>query len=600
MDFSANICYNKRKHRKRWHPMKALLVGINSKYIHTNLALRDIYHYGKDKIPQDLSLVEFTINQRILNIVDEIYREKADILLFSCYIWNISWVCQIVSTLRKIAPHTTIVLGGPEVSYHAQAFLAAHPAVDAIMVGEGEGIFPQLMCHYAAPYDPACAIAGIQGVVHRTASGIVQNPDAPPFDMASLPFPYADLNTLHDRILYFESSRGCPFGCSYCLSSVGGNGVRFLPLSTTFAYLSTFLERRVRQVKFVDRTFNCNKAHALAIWKFLHEHDNGVTNFHFEISAHLLDRETLDFLRTVRPEQFQLEVGVQSTNPQTIDQIGRSTDTQKLLDICAEIDRYGNIHQHLDLIAGLPHEDIASFAQSFNQVFAMRPQQLQLGFLKILKGSRMEREVQQHGMTYNDLPPFEILGTKWLSYDDILRLKGVESMVEQYYNSGRFFYTLQQLLANHPSPYDFFEQLGVYFYANQYHQTPLSKEGMHTVLKEFYEQTYAPYTPALRDVTLFDLCLKEKPKKFPEWLDYQWNQPFKAKINAFYVNPDNIAAHLPAYVDEQPLKISRLTHLQAFTHDVTQPDLPERPTFLLFDYAHPNLHGHAQWQKVTL
>ncbi len=631
---------------------KALLIGINSKYIHTNLAIRDIYECSKGKTPQTLEMLEFTINQRVPVVLDEIYRQHADILLFSCYIWNIEFVNQLITTYRKIAPNAIILVGGPEVSYHASAYLAAHPAVDIVIKGEGEATVPAVLCALAATEQPhgglsaactletisantatntsatadtdtntdadiaitrqqgattakarlsnACTVqlARIKGVLYRdTDANICETEDAPPFPMELLPFPYPDLSQLSGKILYFESSRGCPFRCSYCLSSIAGR-VRLMPLELVFRYLDIFLAHNVPQVKFVDRTFNCNKKHALSIWRYLKEHDNGVTNFHFEVSAHLFDRETLDFLKTVRREQFQLEVGVQSTNPDTIQQIKRTTDTDLLLGICKEIDSYQNIHQHLDLIAGLPFEDRASFARSFDTVFAIRPQQLQLGFLKILKGSLMEQEASQHEIAYNHLAPFEVLRTKWLSYDDILLLKGVEDMVERYYNSGRFLHTLQHLLADKPSAYNFFEQLGTYFFDKGYHLLSIPKERAHQILKEFYEEHYTPYTAQLQEVALFDLCLKEKPKKLPDFIPAERRYDNKEQSIAFFHTPEHIATYLPHYAEEAPIKISRLAHLQHFTCDVTDPALPNKETFILFDYDHPDLLGNARWWKV--
>lgn len=580
------------------HTQKALLVGINSKYIHTALAIRDIYQCSKGNIPQSLEMMEFTINQRVPVVIDEIYRQQADILLFSCYIWNIEMVRQIITTYRKIAPETVIILGGPEVSYHAKAFLMANPAADYIIKGEGEATVPALLRALGQDDTPA-AVAALTGVLYWQGGTVVETADAAPFPMEQLPFPYPDLAELTGKILYFESSRGCPFRCSYCLSSIAGR-VRLMPLERVFAYLRIFLDAKVPQVKFVDRTFNCNKAHALAIWKFLKENDNGVTNFHFEVSAHLFDRETLDFLRTVRAEQFQLEVGVQSTNPDTIAQIKRTTDTDKLLDICQEIDSYQNIHQHLDLIAGLPFEDKASFARSFDRVFSIRPQQLQLGFLKILKGSQMEAEAAEHGMEYNHLAPFEILRNNWLSYDDMLLLKGVEEMVETYYNSGRFLHTLQQLLAGQASPYAFFEALGAYYFAQGYHLMSIPKERAHSILKAFYEAQYAPYTDAMQEAALFDVCLKEKPKKLPDFIPNERRYADKDAVHAFFHTPEHIATYLPQYADEAPIKVSRLAHLQRFTHDVSDATLPAGDVFILFDYDHPDLLGNARWVKIDL
>lgn len=575
--------------------MKALLVGINSQYIHTNLAIRNLYQYNLEKVSQQLEIAEYTINQRLPIIIDEIYRKKPKIILFSCYIWNTEFVKEIVTTYQKISPNTIIVLGGPEVSYHSVNFMEENPFVDIIIKDEGEETLGNLLNVFAGKID----IDTVPGLVYRNQDQICETLPPVPFNLDNqIPFPYFDLDLVKDKILYYETSRGCPFKCSYCLSSISGK-VRFVPLETVFAHMDIFLAHKVKQVKFVDRTFNCNKQHAMAIWKYLKEHDNGVTNFHFEISAHLFDQETLEFFKTIRREQFQFEVGVQSTNPQTITQINRSTNTETLLDICKKINSYNNIHQHLDLIAGLPFEDRASFANSFNTVFAIRPEQLQLGFLKILKGSAMESEIEQHEIKYSHTPPFEILGNKWLNYDDILLLKGVEDMVERFYNSGRFTNSLAAMLKNHPSPYHFFEDLGVFFTERNYHLMSVTKETAHTILKDFAE-IKSTYTPQQKELALFDICLKEKPKKLPSWIDYQWTNQHKKQIADFFNNPENIEKYLPHYMDEQGMKISRLAHLQVFAYDVTCENCPPQLTYILFDYTKQNLLGNATYYKIEL
>lgn len=494
---------------------------------------------------------------------------------------------------HTIQPNTKIFVGGPEVSYHPQQFLKENPQVNGVIKGDGEEIVPQLLRQIVA----GGHLSQVAGLVFRQGDSLIETEVASLFPMENLPFPYPEIATMEHQIFYFESSRGCPFRCSYCLSSLAG-GVRFMPLEQVFAQLSIFLKHNVRQVKFVDRTFNCNKAHAMAIWEFLRDHDNGITNFHFEISAHLLDGEMLALLKTIRKEQFQLEVGVQSTNPDTIQQISRATDTEALLAICKEIDSYQTIHQHLDLIAGLPYEDIGSFERSFNTVFAIRPQQLQLGFLKILKGSQMEREVEQHEIKYCQEPPFQVLSTKWLSYDHVLLLKGVEEMVERYYNSGRFYHTLHQLLRHQPSPYLFFQEFGRYFFDKGFHLRPIGKEESHSVLKDFSEEWGIPYTPQLMDVVLFDICLKEKPKKFPQWLDYHWSDEYKGRTSQFFSNQEYLEQYLPQYTEGQSLRASRVCHLQEFHYDVTNPELPQERTFVLFDYDTPDLLGLAKWTKI--
>lgn len=568
--------------------MKTILVAINAKYIHTNLAVRYLSEYSKNELGYQIPIVEYTINHRLPIIIDEIYRKKADCIMFSCYIWNIEYVKHIISMLKKISPNTTIVLGGPEVSYESDKFLEENPCADIIIKGEGEDTMVPLIHALEKNED----LSKVDGIVYRGEKEILETSDRPPIDLAKLPFAYPDIENIHNKIFYFESSRGCPFRCSYCLSSATGK-VRLMPVELACKYLDIFLKNKVPQVKFVDRTYNCNKKHAMGIWKYLRDHDNGVTNFHFEISAHLIDQEVLDFFKTVRKEQFQLEVGVQSTNPVTIKHIKRTTDTDKLLNICHEIDSYGNIHQHLDLIAGLPYEGIESFEASFNRVYSMRPQQLQLGFLKVLKGSLMHDQAEEFGIIYNSKAPFEVLGTNWLNYDEILELKGVEEMTERYYNSGRFRNTLELLTKNLSSPFLFFKQLGKYFVDHKYHLLSLSKEAPHTILKEFYEENYGKYDDKIISAVLYDLCLKEKPKKLPNWIDYHWTSKYKDNITDFFENEENIEKYLPQYVGEHGKRVSRMAHLQVFEYDVTDKELKNELTFVLFNYDNTDLLGNS-------
>ena len=385
--------------------MKTVLVAINAKYIHTNLAVRYLYELAKQAGKAQVSFVEYTINQRPDQLLRELYLQQADCLVFSCYIWNINLVLELCEELKKVSPQTRLVLAGPEVSYDSQTLLENYSFLEQILRGEGEAMWLPFLESLEHPD----VISKVPSLTFRAENHTIQeNPLAPAFDLSQLPFPYEDLEQLDGRILYFESSRGCPFQCSYCLSSIE-QGVRFLPLPQVFAAMDRFLAQRVRQVKFVDRTFNCRKSYALAIWRYLAEHDNGVTNFHFEIAGELLDEECLKFLQTVRKGQFQFEVGVQSTNETTLASITRKTNSEKLLEICQCVDQIGNIHLHLDLIAGLPWEDSASFARSFDQVFAIRPQQLQLGFLKVLKGSAIHRQAAQWEITASSRAPYEVI-----------------------------------------------------------------------------------------------------------------------------------------------------------------------------------------------
>ena len=442
--------------------MKLLLTAINAKYIHSNLAVYSL-RASAGSIRDQVKLAEFTINHRTEEILRDIYRKKPDVLFFSCYIWNMVYVTELTAECKKVMPGVPIWLGGPEVSYDAEQYLREHPEVDGILCGEGEESFRRLGECYVNCKADVEHLSQIPGLVFRRnltpqkkneetvpsftehsnksyvnyeaeaweVEQIQTNPPAPLVDLSTLPFPYQELTDFENRIIYYESSRGCPFSCSYCLSSID-KSVRFRSLELVLPELQFFLDRKVPQVKFVDRTFNCRKSHAMAIWRYLLDHDNGVTNFHFEIAADLLDEDELALIARMRPGLIQLEIGVQSTNPRTLEAICRKTDLGGLRAVVAKVHAGKNIHQHLDLIAGLPFEDYESFGRSFNDVYAMRPDQLQLGFLKVLKGSRMHREAEQYGIVRRALPPYEVLCTPWLPFSDVLRLKMVEEMVENY------------------------------------------------------------------------------------------------------------------------------------------------------------------------
>ena len=439
--------------------MKILLAACNAKYIHSNLAVYDLQAYASD-YADHIVLKEYTINQQKDDIMRDIYLEHPDVVCVSCYIWNLSFVKELMADLIKILPGADFWAGGPEVSYDAEKFLIENSEFKGVMVGEGEETFKELAGYYVEKNPQN--LKDMTGICYRDGDQIIHNGWRQIMDLSSIPFIYKDLSEFKNRIIYYESSRGCPFSCSYCLSSIDKK-LRFRDTETVKKELQFFIDNKVPQVKFVDRTFNCKHDHAMAIWKYINEHDNGVTNFHFEISADLLREEELQEMSTMRPGLIQLEIGVQSTNPDTIKAIHRTMDFEKLKGIVDRIHSFGNIHQHLDLIAGLPYEDYDSFRNSFNDVYALKPQQLQLGFLKVLKGSHMMEMCREYGIVYKTQEPYEVLSTKWLDYDHVLKLKTVENMVEVYYNSGQFQNTLEYLenffqdaclLYTSPSPRD--------------------------------------------------------------------------------------------------------------------------------------------------
>ena len=411
--------------------MNILLTAINAKYIHSNPAVYSLRayacRYGGSRYEEEIRIAEYTINQPVDEILMDIYERCPDILCISCYLWNISYVEQLIREIPKVLPETKIWLGGPEVSYNAREMLDGYPGLAGVMCGEGEQIFLELLETYAAGNEPEEILTAREAL-----------------DLSSIPFIYEHIEDFENRIVYYESSRGCPFSCSYCLSSID-KCLRFRDPDLVRRELQFFIDHEVPQVKFVDRTFNCRHDHAMAVWSYIKEHDRGITNFHFEVAADLLNDEEIALIRSMRPGLIQLEIGVQSTNPDTVREIRRRMDLVKVEGNVAAVREARNVHQHLDLIAGLPYEDYDSFARSFDRVYAMKPDQLQLGFLKVLKGSLMHEKTEEYGLVYQDRPPYEVLSTKWLSYSDVIRLKKIEEMVEVYYNSGQFRNTMEQL-----------------------------------------------------------------------------------------------------------------------------------------------------------
>lgn len=563
---------------------KVILAALNAKYIHSNLALRYLSRFQDNNQKHHVETMEFTINQRLDFIAEELFRKQPDVVLFSCYIWNVEMLRQLCPILKKIMPDCVIGFGGPEVSYESETFLGENPAVDFVMRGEGELVFTKYLEHLDAG-NPA-TLGEIESLTYRQNGEIFSTPQMHPMDLALLPFPYEDdFSDVQNQIIYYESSRGCPYHCGYCLSSVE-NGVRFVPLDKVLPDLQKFLDKNVPQVKFIDRTFNCKKSHAMAIWKYLHEHDNGVTNFHFEITADLIDQEAIDFLKTVRKGLFQFEIGVQSTNPQTIRAINRNVDFAALSEIVQQIKDGGNIHQHLDLIAGLPYEDYDSFGRSFNDVYALHPEQLQLGFLKVLKGSMLHQKQKEFEIVYHDTAPYEVLTTHELPYADTLRLKYVEEMVETYYNSGRFLHTLAYLVPLYESPFAFFEALSQFWVGENYHYLGLSKMGLFDVLWRFVEQNPKVEKRKLQWEMKFDIALHEKPKKLPAWLTVTNEEQWHDKVFAFYGNPDLWQKCLPHYKSNK--EAIRQTHLEVFGD--------EKQKAVLFDYGKRDLLGNAEYQ----
>lgn len=643
--------------------MRFLLCGINAKYIHSNLAIFSLKAYAdRKKIPgAEIILKEYTINNYVEDILQDLYEAKADIIIFSCYIWNISFVRELAAELKKVSPEVKIWAGGPEVSYAANKFLMENPAFDLIMQGEGEEVFSELICltveekcrikdvykqseskkvlsgivekryfierkqavkeekdiedkHFAGEdnvyptnYIDMSKLQKLQGIAVRDFLGeaalgnaesnignktkIINTGFAILMDMDTIPFVYEDFHLFEHKILYYETSRGCPFCCSYCLSSVDKT-VRFRSLPIVKKELDAFLEAKVPQVKFVDRTFNCNRQRAIDIWSYLVEHDNGITNFHFEISSDLLGEEELELFAKMRPGLIQLEIGVQSTNGETVDAIHRHMDLEKLFHYVDRVHALGNIHQHLDLIAGLPYENYERFGVSFDDLYAHKPDQLQLGFLKVLKGTMMEEEVKKYSILYRNQPPYEVLGTKWLSYDEIILLKGVEELVELYYNSGQYTLTLKYAVPFFESPFRFYEMFSAWYRGKGYHKLNHNRLEKYNILREFLrEHIDENEWDTLDEIMLYDMYLRENVKGRPAWAKdtAQYKKEWKAlyREQGEKLFPEDVQAGI---YDSK--RAANQSHIEVFEINIKKFEqsgqVEKKQVFCLFDYSRRN------------
>ena len=643
--------------------MRFLLCGINAKYIHSNLAIFSLKAYAdRKKIPgAEIILKEYTINNYVEDILQDLYEEKADVVIFSCYIWNISFVRELAAELKKVSPDVKIWAGGPEVSYAANKFLMENPTFDLIMQGEGEEVFSELIrltveekCRikdvykqseskkvlsgivekrysierkqavkeekdiedkhfagednvYPTNYIDMSKLQKLQGIAVWDFSGeaalgnaesnignktkIINTGFATLMNMDTIPFVYEDFHLFEHKILYYETSRGCPFCCSYCLSSVDKT-VRFRSLPIVKKELDAFLEAKVPQVKFVDRTFNCNRQRAIDIWSYLVEHDNGITNFHFEISSDLLGEEELELFAKMRPGLIQLEIGVQSTNGETVDAIHRHMDLDKLFHYVDSVHELRNIHQHLDLIAGLPYENYERFGCSFDDLYAHEPDQLQLGFLKVLKGTMMEEEVKKYSILYRNQPPYEVLGTKWLSYDEIILLKGVEELVELYYNSGQYTLTLKYAVPFFESPFRFYEMFSAWYRGKGYHKLNHNRLEKYNILREFLrEHIDENEWDTLDEIMLYDMYLRENVKGRPAWAKdtAQYKKEWKAlyREQGEKLFPEDVQAGI---YDSK--RAANQSHIEVFEINIKKFEqsgqVEKKQVFCLFDYSRRN------------
>ena len=578
--------------------MNILLAAINAKYIHSNLAVYSLRAYARKYI-EETEIAEYTINQPVDEILMNIYTHRPDILCFSCYLWNISYVEQLIQEIPKVLPDTKIWLGGPEVSYNAGEMLAEYPGLTGIICGEGEETFLELMDYYHTGTD----LSEICGIVYRGKDGnIVQTLPRPVLDLSTVPFVYEHIEDFRNRIIYYESSRGCPFSCSYCLSSID-KCLRFRDLDLVKREIQFFIDHEVPQVKFVDRTFNCRHDHAMTVWKYIKEHDRGITNFHFEIAADLLNEEEIELIRSMRPGLIQLEIGIQSANGETISEIKRKMDLEKVERTVSEIRGNRNVHQHLDLIAGLPYEDYDSFARSFDRVYSMRPDQLQLGFLKVLKGSLMHEKTQEYGLVYQDRPPYEVLSTKWLPYADVIRLKNIEEMVEVYYNSGQFRNTMEHVEKEFTGAFAMYSALADYYERNGLFSVSHSRIARYEILLHFLGEYMERYQGGFEDrrqvvaesaenrqqsaaestedrmaeytawLTL-DLYMRDNVKNRPSFLPE--NKISSDEAAAFYKTEEEERRYLKNYAGYDRRQMRKMTHLERLFGRMVLFDYQER------------------------
>ena len=569
--------------------MKVLLTAVNAKYIHSNPAVYSLQKFVTAYAPEygrNVELAEFTINHYADDILQEIYRRRPDVVAFSCYIWNLQMIERVLEDLPRVLPEVQIWAGGPEVSYDAPEFLKKHDCMTGVMMGEGEETFLELMEYWHGKKK----LNEIPGITWRDGEGEIKvQPGRPLLDMNRIPFLYDELDDFEHRIIYYESSRGCPFSCSYCLSSID-KSVRFRDAQTVVKELQFFLDRKVPQVKFVDRTFNCRHSHALTIWNYIREHDNGITNFHFEIAADLLNEEELALLNTMRPGLVQLEIGVQSTNQKTIEAIDRVMDFSHLCSVVKRVQSGHNIHQHLDLIAGLPWENFDSFRQSFNDVYHLYPHQLQLGFLKVLKGSRMQEKAEEYGIVYHSDPVYEVFYTNWISYQEILELKQIEDMVEVYYNSGQFPNTIRHLEKEFCDPFTMYQRMAAFYGQQGWWGQSHSRMQRFEMLREFIHSISE--NGIYDELLLLDLYLRENSKSRPKWAPDLQNE--KKQFLDWFRQEEQEHQVLKGYEGFSARQMMNMVHLERFSIETAQlcgweqqkEDTQE--CWVLFDYRNRN------------
>ncbi|CEO14117.1 B12-binding domain-containing radical SAM protein [Paraclostridium sordellii] len=548
--------------------MKILLTTLNSKFIHTNLAIRYLNQMVKDIEDIEVDIREYTINNELDFILKDIYKNDYDVILFSTYIWNVNDIVKLCDNIKKVKPNMKIALGGPEVSYDSEDSMKKYDFVDYILYGEGELVFRDFVKYLKGDIK----IEDVDGIVYRNNKDIIKNKPMKLLENLDLiPSPYEKLNKeeYENRIVYYETSRGCPFNCQYCLSSTL-QGLRYFSIDRVKKDLKALIDARVSQIKFIDRTFNANKKFAMEIMKFLMENDNDYTTYHFEVTAHLLSDDMLEFLKDCKEGLFQFEIGVQTTNEKVLDAVGRRDDFGKLSYVVKKIASYRNIHQHLDLIAGLPYEDYKSFENSFNDVFNLGIEHLQLGFLKMIKGTGIRNRADEHEFRYKDYPPYEVLYNKYISYDQILKLKDIEEILERYFNSKNFVLSMRYIIHNFykQSPFKFFEDFATYFNDNGYFNMSQGKNQLYKILLDFYLEKININSDLFKEIIKYDYISLGKTSNVPAFLEKVDIEDFKNRCHLFLQNEENILKYIPRFENTPAKQIIKYVHFEVFKYHI--------------------------------
>ncbi len=548
--------------------MKVLLTTLNSKFIHTNLAIRYLKQMVKDIKEVDTNIREYTINNELDFILKDIHKHNYDVILFSTYIWNVNDIVKLCHNLKKVNPNIKIALGGPEVTYDSEEAMKKYDFVDYILYGEGELIFRDFVNYLKGNM----RVEEVDGIVYRKNGEIITNKPMKllkNLDLIPSPYENLDKSEYENRIVYYETSRGCPFNCQYCLSSTI-QGLRYFSLDRVKKDLKALIDARVSQIKFIDRTFNANKNFAMEIMKFLMENDNDYTTYHFEVTAHLLTNDMLEFLKDCKEGLFQFEIGVQSTNDRVLEAVGRRDDFSKLSYVVQKIASFRNIHQHLDLIAGLPYEDYSSFENSFNDVFNLGIEHLQLGFLKMIKGTGIRNQADEHEFRYKDYPPYEVLYNKYIGYNEILKLKDIEEILEKYFNSKNFVLSMRYIIFNYykESPFKFFEAFASYYDENGYFNASQGKNQLYKILLDFYEEKINTNFELFKEILKYDYISLGKTSNLPGYMEKFEVEDFKNRCHLFLQNEENVLKYIPRFENTPAKQIIKYVHFENFKYDI--------------------------------